>query len=217
MRRESARSPPLASRSAASVRSQKAAPGISRGLEQHARRGLRVVQEQVVEEAEVLPQPPVVGQGLDPLLHHLDALARPAGAERPRLAQEDGPVAVGDLEARVERRGDVDQRPQQLEALVAREAPLAPEVLDGAQPVDVGGQALEARHQALDVLAGPEVEHLLLRAEGTRQPVDARLAPAARAAPRAASASASRRLTGSPASGRTRARAPARRSVQAAA
>ena len=100
---------------------------------------------------------------------------RPAPTGR-RLAQEDRPVAVGDLEPRVERRRDVDEGLQQLEALVAREEPLAPEVLDGAQPVDVGGERLEAREQALHVLAGPEVEHLLLGAERPDLPVDPRLA-----------------------------------------
>jgi hypothetical protein len=48
--------------------------------------------------------------------------------------------------------------------LAVREEALAAEVLHGPEPVDVGGQPLEAGHQPPDVLPGPEVEGLLLRA-----------------------------------------------------
>ncbi len=63
IRREAARSPPFARRSAASVRSQKAAPGRSAASSRMAGGALGVVQEDEVEEAEVLPQPPGARDG----------------------------------------------------------------------------------------------------------------------------------------------------------
>ncbi len=57
------------------------------------------------------------------------------------------------------------------------EEPLPSEVLDGAQPVDVGGQILEAGKEPPDLLPGPEVQHLFLGAEASCLLVDPSLAP----------------------------------------
>ena len=117
------------------------------------------------------------GRALAPRSRRAIPLARAARPHGGRLAEEDGAVSVGDLHAGVEGGGDVDQRLQQLEALAVREEPLAAEVLDGAQPVDAGGQPLETRHHAPHVLSRPEVEHLFLRAERAQLRVDALLDP----------------------------------------
>ena len=54
---------------------------------------------------------------------------------------------------------------------------LAAEVLDRPEPVDVGRDGFEAGNQAPDLIARPQVEHLLLRAVAAESPVDLGLAP----------------------------------------
>src|SRR5262249_2539532 len=93
------------------------------------------------------------------------------------LAEEDRAVAVGDLEPRVEGSGDVDQRQEELEPAAAGEEPLAPEVLHGAQPVDVSDDVLEPGGHALDVGRGPEIRRAVLGPEAAEHAVDRPLGP----------------------------------------
>ena len=135
------------------------------GLQQDLGRLLRVVQEEEMEEAELVPQLPVLRVLLGAPLQDRDGLARASGAHRRGLGQEDRAIAVGDLQPGIQRGGDVDEGIEQGDVLVFCEDAPAAEVLHGAHPVEVRGQVLEAGEEPLDVFPGPEVEDLVLRPE----------------------------------------------------
>ena len=119
--------------------------------------GEKVVTKPVVDEPDVLQVLPLVGPLAQSLFQQRN---RQIGTVRPariRLGQEDGPESVGDVEPRIERRRDVQQRIQQREGVRgercrrfrhdrltrARRVDLLPRaaiVLNGADPVDVGEQ-----------------------------------------------------------------------------
>ena len=77
-----------------------------------------------------------------PLLQQRDRQVGPAGPARIRLAEEDRAEPVGDAEVRIQRRRQIEQRIQQrvgADVLGRRQALLA-EMLQRADPVDVGGE-----------------------------------------------------------------------------
>jgi hypothetical protein len=93
--------------------------------------------------------------------HGLVGTSGPAGIA---LAQEDRPEPVRDVEVRIQRRGEVQQRVEQLVLRPGNRAgqPIAAIMLERADPVDVGGQRIEAEHDPLERLAGSDVEDPLL-------------------------------------------------------
>ena len=78
--------------------------------------GLRVVAgPPVVDEADVLEVLPAIGRRRDALLEQAHGEIGPARSTRWRFRQEDGAEAIGDDEARIQRRREVEERIQVLE------------------------------------------------------------------------------------------------------
>src|SRR5215471_9244962 len=98
--RDALRSPPLASVEAARERGG----------------GFRVVVTgPVVDEADVLPVLPLVRRRLEPLLQERNGLIGTSRSVRITLGQEDGAEPVRDVEPRIKRGADIEERIQQVE------------------------------------------------------------------------------------------------------
>jgi hypothetical protein len=147
-------------------------PGDLRRLIEDLRRLVRVVEKEEVVEAEVLAEMPVVRLGRHPSLEQRDPVLRTAGPERRLLREEDGAVPIRDLHPRVERDGDVDEGAEKGIAPARLEGRLAAEVLDGAEPVHVRQEVLQARREPLDLGARPEIQRLVPGAEVPQSGVD---------------------------------------------
>ena len=137
--------------------------GMLRAFQEGLRRQLVVFQAAVVHKSQVVPETPVVGVVLNPFLQQFDGqvgAARPGGRQ---LGKEDGAVAVGQQQLRVEAGGDVQQVVQELVALRPQALPAI--VLHGAGPVETRQQTVVPQGQAFHPLSRGEVQHLLLHAE----------------------------------------------------
>ena len=108
------------------------------------------------------------GCGRDALLEQADGEIGAAGSARGRLRQEDGAETVGDDEARIQRRREVQERIEVLERpRPGRAQPGRAEVLDGAHPVEVRGEHVERQRDAPGHGRRLQVEHRRQFALGT--------------------------------------------------
>jgi hypothetical protein len=114
-----------------------------------------------------------VGHRGEPFAQQRDRLVGAAGTARISLAQENRSEPVGDVEVRIERRRDVEQRIQQVVLASSGHRSLQPGpavVLNRADPVDVGCQAVEPERQPLHHVGGAHVENLGCRLRGAGVP-----------------------------------------------
>ncbi len=109
------RSPPLPSVVAASDCIHHGAPGdLGAALERLGGAAV-VVDVPVIHEPDVLVVLPLVGHRPQALLEELDGVVGPSGPMRIGLGQEDGAEPIRDVEPRIERGRDVEQRVQEIE------------------------------------------------------------------------------------------------------
>ncbi len=147
--RDVRRSPPCVRVTAASDFSHHGAPGTAAPLREGVG-GLGVVpRPPVVHEPDVLVVLPAIRVVLHALLEQRDGLIGAAGTAGRLLGQEDRAEPVRDVEARIERGGQVEKRVQVLEPLGSVvPQPRRAEVLERAHPVQVGRQRVEAEDRA---------------------------------------------------------------------
>ena len=87
-----------------------------------------------------------IGRGTPatPRCKRLDRKIGPAGTVGGWLGEEEGAKPIGDREPRIERGDQFEQRVQQVVVLIGRSRqPLPPEIHHGANPVEIGEQAVE--------------------------------------------------------------------------
>src|SRR5205085_9468069 len=96
------------------------------------RGGRGVVQPPVVDETDVFSELPLAWLCAQPLLQQGDGQVGTAGAARIVLREKNRAEAVGDVETRIQRRGQVEQRIQEIVLLLAVRQPHPAVVLDRA-------------------------------------------------------------------------------------
>ena len=130
-----------------------------RALEPERRR-LVVAQAPVIDEADVVVILPFVRHRHDRLTQQRHGLIRAPGSAGIRLAQENCAEPVRDIEVGVEGGRDVEQRVEQL--VLGRRfrtrQPVAPVVLNRADPVDVSGQRIEGERHPREGRAGWHIQ-----------------------------------------------------------
>ena len=141
-------SPPSASMLAATGRSQLGAPGCSAAFRNHLRRAAGVPAPPVVDEPGVVRVLPLARASPGCLFEQRDRLIGVAGSVGIALREQDRAEPVRDVETRIQRRRDVEQRIQEIVVLVLVLGQLGAAVeLDGANPVDIGPQVVEPERQ----------------------------------------------------------------------
>src|SRR5579862_2643837 len=127
------------------------------------RGSLVVPQIHVVNEAEVVIEPPVVRILLDAILHQLDGPLRFSGPVRRLRREKAGTEFVGNEKMRIQVSRDFQKRRQKIVA--CREVVVAvAEVLHGAGPVDAGGQAVIAETSPFDYSWRTQKQNIIERA-----------------------------------------------------
>ena len=160
------RSPPHSRTSAARFLSQKAAPGMLAASVRICAACSRVVEEEEVEEPEVLPQPPRLGHvRARPRSSTAMPCPRAARADGRLLGQEDGAVAIGDLQPRIEGGRDLDEGIAGGRSASRAQRPAGPRSTGRCAASRCRQEVLEARGRGAAPVARPEVEGLVLGAE----------------------------------------------------
>ena len=136
------------------------------------RGGFVVLQVPVIHEPEILHELPFVRLRREPFLQQRDREIGAPGAARRRLAEKDRAEPVRDAEVRIERRRQIQQRVEErVRAHVRRRRqPLAPEVLQRADPVDVRDDAFVGERQPPHRRGRAHVQHRLDVGRRRRQP-----------------------------------------------
>src|ERR1700690_1547736 len=95
----------------------------------------------VVNEAQLVVEMPIFRIVPNPLLYQIDGSLRHSSAVRRLRGKKIASVLIGHNQFWIEGRGDFQQRREQLVARGSR-VMLAPEILYGSRPIDVGQQAV---------------------------------------------------------------------------
>ena len=123
--------------------------------------GLRIPVRPVMDEADVVVELPLRWLRRQPLpQQRLGEIGTPR-TTRLRLTEEDGAEAIRDVEIRVQRRRQVEQRVKDPVVPIAGGArqPLAAIVLDAADPVEIGRERVETQDEPLHRFRRSQVEH----------------------------------------------------------
>ena len=144
------------------------------GCEVGGRRIGVVLHPPVVKKAEIGSQAPLVGIRGDSAFDELDGEICAARAHRTRFREKNRAKAISWHEMRIKGRGEIEQRPQQIEVRAGR-GDSRSVVLHRARPVDVGEQRVIAQAQLLGGWSGAEEQLLFGLPERARLRVDAHL------------------------------------------
>ncbi|MCA1585718.1 MAG: hypothetical protein LC791_13450 [Acidobacteria bacterium] len=130
------------------------------------RRTLIVAHPPVVHESDIVRVLPAVWLMLEAAFQQCDGQIWATGTGRVGFGEENGTEPIGDAEARVERRREVEQGIEQVEVLLAFGATLAAVVHDGTHPVQVRDEVSESQRQRRRQ-ARADPQHRIRRVVGT--------------------------------------------------
>src|SRR5580704_13183836 len=138
-----------------------------RSTRESLRGSLVILEVGVIDEAQIVVEPPVVGIVLDAVIHQIYRALRLARAEWRFGGKKAAAKFVSNHQMGIEVRRDFEQRRQQFVAGGGETMPVA-EVLDGASPVNAGHQAVVTEAGALDYFGRIEEKDFVERSLRTK-------------------------------------------------